>query len=102
MEIVAIGDVDTTTAFKLAGVTAVYPDDDGRGRLPQILADDAVGVLILTERFAQEHQRLLEEHKASRRLTPIVVEVPDIRGPIQRESDPIRELIRRAIGADIK
>jgi vacuolar-type H+-ATPase subunit F/Vma7 len=34
-------------------------------------------------------------------MTPIVVEVPDVSGPVEREVDPIRELIKRAIGADV-
>ncbi len=101
MNIVVIGDQDTVTAFRLAGVKKIYDTDEGREQLKQVLADDDIGVVVMTERFAEENRQQVEDHKASKRMTPIVVEVPDITGPIEREVDPISELIRRAIGAEV-
>ncbi len=102
MEIVVIGDQDTVTGFRLAGVTRAYAAAEGKQVLKNILADDRVGVVIMTERFAEANSQAVEEHKASKRMTPIVVEVPDVSGPIARETDPIRELIKRAIGTEVK
>ena len=101
MEIVVIGDQHTVTGFSLAGVKRVYGAEDGKQSLKKILSDDTVGVLIVTERFAEENRRVVEEHKSSKRMAPIVVEVPDVSGPVERKVDPIRELIRRAIGTDV-
>jgi len=101
MEIVVIGDQHTLTGFSLAGVKRVYGTEDGKENLKKILSDDTVGVLIMTERFAEDNRRVVEEHKSSKKMTPIVVEVPDVSGPVDREVDPIRELIKRAIGADV-
>ncbi len=101
MEVVVIGEKNTITGFSLAGVKRTYLPDDGKENLKSILAEDGLGVLILTERFAEDNRGAIEDHQSSKRVTPIIVEVPDITGPIEREVDPIRELIRRAIGADV-
>jgi len=84
MEVVVIGEKNTITGFSLAGVKRTYLPEDG-----------------MTERFAEDNRKAIEDHQSSKRVTPIIVEVPDITGPIEREVDPIRELIRRAIGADV-
>ncbi len=101
MEVVVIGEQNTITGFSLAGIKRIYLPDEGKENLKSILAEEGVGVLILTERFAEDNRKAIEAHQESKRVTPIIVEVPDISGPIEREVDPIRELIRRAIGADV-
>jgi len=101
MEIVVIADEHSATAFRLAGVRRVYEAGNGALDLHGLLAEDAVGMVIVTERVADENRKTIDDHKASKRITPIVVEVPDVSGPIERQVDPIRELIRRAIGADV-
>lgn len=102
MEIVVIGEQHTVTAFRLAGIRRIYDTEAGRSKLPELLKDETVGLLIITERFADEGRRIIEEHRSSKRRTPVIVEVPDINGPVERAVDPVRELIRRAIGANIK
>lgn len=101
MEIVVIADEHSATAFRLAGVRRVYEAGNGALDLHALLAEDTVGLVIMTERAADENRKTIDDHKSSKRITPIVVEVPDVSGPIEREVDPIRELIRRAIGADV-
>jgi len=100
MELVVIADEHSATAFRLAGVQRVYESGSGTD-LHSLLAEETVGMVIVTERVADENRKIIDDHKASKRITPIVVEVPDVNGPIEREVDPIRELIRRAIGADV-
>lgn len=102
MEIVLIGDKDTVTGFRLAGLKKAYSIEDEHADLKSILSDETTGVLILTERFAEDNRKLIESHRESKKMTPIVVEIPDMAGPVQRDVDPIRELIKRAIGADVK
>ena len=101
MEVVVIGEQNTITGFNLAGVKRTYLPDEGKENLKSILTEDGVGVLILTEQFAEDNRKAIEDHQESKRVTPIIVEVPDVTGPVEREIDPIRELIRRAIGADV-
>ena len=101
MELVVIADEHSAAAFRLAGVQRVYESVSAQENLPALLAEETVGLVIVTERVADEHRKIIDDHKASKRITPIVVEVPDVNGPVEREIDPIRELIRRAIGADV-
>lgn len=102
MEIVFIGDEHTVTGFRLAGLKRIFGNEDGKENLNKILADKTIGVLIVTERFAEENRAIVEEHKFSKKITPIIVEVPDVSGPLERAVDPIKELIKRAIGTDVK
>ncbi len=102
MEILVVGDRHTVTGFKLAGIKKTYSTDDDQVDLKSILMDETTGVLILTEKFAENHRKLIDNHRESKKMMPIVVEVPDVSGPLARDIDPIRELIKRAIGADVK
>lgn len=103
MELVVIGDEDTRTGFKLAGITRTYPGDEAKTHLEEILQDDTIGIIMINERFAEENREILNrDRKEKKRLTPIIVEIPDRTGPIKREIDPIQQLIRRALGAQIE
>lgn len=103
MEIVVIGNEETLTGFKLAGITRTYSAEDAKGSLESILNDRTVGIIMISEKCAQEHQEILNRgRKDKKKLTPIIVEIPDNTGPIAREVDPLQELIRRALGAQIQ
>ena len=102
MELVVIGDEDTRIGFKLAGVKRAYAGDEAKNSLEAILQDDTTGILMINERFAEENREILNRaKKEKKKLTPIIVEIPDGTGPIKREIDPLQELIRRALGAQI-
>ena len=102
MEIVVIGDEDTRTGFKLSGVTRTYPGEEIKNQLMEMLQDDSIGIIMITERYAEENKEILNRaRKDKKRLTPVIVEIPDSTGPITRETDPLQELIRRALGAQI-
>ena len=102
MDIVVIGDEDTRTGFKLSGVTRTYPGEEIKTQLTEMLQDDSIGIIMITERYAEENKEVLSRAKKDKkRLTPVIVEIPDGTGPITRETDPLQELIRRALGAQI-
>jgi len=102
MEIIVIGDEITLTGFRMAGIKNTYSLDIPKQSFRDLLQDENIGVIIVTEKFAEQHRSLIEEsRKTKKRINPIVVEIPDSQGPIKREVDPIKELIKRAIGADI-
>ena len=66
MEIVVIGDQHTVTAFRLAGIKRIYGTDEGGENLKKILADDGTGVVVMTERFARDNRKVLEDHANSK------------------------------------
>ena len=38
---------------------------------------------------------------SSESALPMIIEIPDKKGSVERESDPIRELIKRVIGVEM-
>ena len=103
MELIVIGDENTQTGFKLAGVKRTYPGDEAKNRLEKMLQESTVGIILINVRYAEENREILNRaKKEKKKLTPIIVEIPDYTGPIEREIDPLQELIRRALGAQIE
>jgi len=103
MQIAVIADQDTVIGFKLAGVGLIYPVtsiEEARRALERLSKRDDIGTIIITERLADNLRDLIKE--LYKKTSLIIVEIPDKYGPIEREVDPIRELIRTTLGVEIK
>ena len=112
--IAVIGDRETATGFRLAGVQAVYEvsqSQDEKERenetlnLLDKLVNDGSAIIIINERLAAEARvrdkiRAINENK--RGVTPIIVEIPDKRGPMEQKVSEIERLIKRAVGVALK
>ncbi len=104
MKIVVIGDSTTVTGFRLAGVKKGYVAEeveDAKKVLNEVARDSEVSLIILTERLAQELRKEIS-YLTESRVTPLIVEIPDKFGPIEGKVDPIKELVRKAVGVEIK
>ena len=105
MKIAVVGDPDTVTGFRLGGVIDTYSIESGEpvdSVLKKLAADEELGIIILTERLADANRSTIDEvTKAKKAITPIIVEIPDKSGPIVREVDPLKELIKSAIGVEM-
>jgi V/A-type H+-transporting ATPase subunit F len=103
MEIALIGDRHTVYGFRLAGIrrTLLMEDirqEDVRGILKGLF-DEGIGIILVTEKVAEEIRNILEEVSRFRKgIMPIVVEIPDSGGPMVKKIDPMRELIKRTVG----
>jgi V/A-type H+-transporting ATPase subunit F len=103
MEIGVVGDFDTVTGFRLAGVRGAYEVEEPGAAvktLKKLMRED-VGLIIITERLADQIRdeiATLTEGKAF----PLIVEIQDKQGPIEGKVDPIMALIKKAVGVDIK
>lgn len=104
MKICVIGDLTTTTGFRLAGVSESYEVTEPKEallKLEGLVKDEDVGLIIITENIGdslREEINTLTEGK----ITPLIVEIPDKKGPLEERRDPIRELIKKAVGVEIK
>ena len=104
MNISVIGDHSTVTGFRLAGVNEGFEVESGKEALP-ILKDQfrekESGLIIITEKIygeiEDEIKRLTEK-----RVTPMIVAIPDSKGFFEERKDPIKELVKKAVGIDIK
>ena len=105
MDIAVIADPDTATGFRLAGATRTWDVSDPADALPildELFSDEACGIIITTERIADNiRERIDEINEKKKGITPIIVEVPDKQGAMVREIDPLRELIKKAIGVEM-
>ncbi|MFB0520267.1 MAG: V-type ATP synthase subunit F [Desulfatiglandales bacterium] len=103
MEIALIGDRHTVYGFRLAGIrrTLLMEDirqEDVRGILKGLF-DEGIGIILVTEKVAEQIRNILEEVSRFRKgIMPIVVEIPDSGGPMVKKIDPMRELIKRTVG----
>ncbi len=103
MRIVAVGDMDFITGFQLAGIKQVYEAEDSwtaKNALEMIKGMNDVAIVIIQRRFARELREFINEWKLEKDIYPVIIDVPDHRREGEYE-DPMREVIRRAIGVDI-
>jgi len=96
-----IGDDDTVTGFRYAGVpgTVVESAQDARFALDRALHARGIGILIITERTAS---LIREEVDAARTQStvPVLVEIPDRDGPLP-DRKTLADLIKEALGIRI-
>ena len=103
MRIVVIGNVNFVTGFQFAGVKDVYEADDSwqaRKNLEIIKEMRDVAIVIIQRSYARELKRYIDEWRNKKNIYPIILELPDRKEKGEYE-DPMRNVIRRAIGIDI-
>ena len=106
-QIAVIGDEDTVIGFGLTGVkylTTVSTDSDNKEILTSIseyIETPGIGFVIITQSLAERIRTDFERLKLDKPLYPIFIELPDKAGELADRVDPIKTLIRRAIGMEI-
>jgi len=106
MEIALIGDRHTVYGFRLAGIRKTFLMEEIRkGGIREILKElfsDNIGIILVTEKVAEEIRNILEEVDRFRKgIVPIILEIPDSGGPLISKVDPMRKLIKRTVGFEI-
>ena len=99
MKIAVVGDLDMTMGFRLAGLEDVYEVKNAEDALNTIRELDNrgdIGLIITTERLGEEIRDSISN------LKKFIVEVPDKNGAIIREHDPVKTLVRKAVGVELK
>lgn len=100
MRISVVGDYDTVMGFSFAGIKEkrVVNEKNVKSAMEDLMKKDDIGLIIITERMAEIVRSDIEEWRE--KLYPIIVEIPDKMGTIDRK-DPIISLIKRTVGVDI-
>ncbi|HOQ19082.1 MAG: V-type ATP synthase subunit F [Methanothermobacter thermautotrophicus] len=100
--IAVVGDRDTVTGFRLGGVREGYVVETPEEAEETIrkLVSDGFSIIIVTEKMGDELREFIEETTSSSAL-PMIIEIPDKTGPSERETDPLRDLIKRVIGVEM-
>jgi V/A-type H+-transporting ATPase subunit F len=104
MKISVIGDFDTITGFRLAGVKDSYITEDPNEALrilKKLVREEDSGMIIISEKLADKIRKETSELLEGR-IAPLLVEIPDKKGPMETKVDPIMKLIKKAVGIEIK
>jgi V/A-type H+/Na+-transporting ATPase subunit F len=105
MKIVALCDVDTAIGLRFAGITDVRVPNEQKSTIQlwnQIEDDHTdIGLIILTEQLSEQIGKQLNEFRL-RNLLPVIVEIPDKKGRKKEHIDYVSQLIKKAVGMDIK
>ncbi len=103
-KVVVLAEPETADGFRLAGVDVieVKEGEQARKKLAELLDDDTVGIIALSEDF----EPYIDERtkmKIEKIYRPIVVNIPSKKKlEIRERGEYLRSLIRRAIGFEIK
>lgn len=102
-KIAIIGDRDTVTGFRLVGVSeCAIPKstDETRDLLYNFFRDPSMGLIIITEPLAAEVEDTIVE--LSQSPVPVILLISDRTGSTGTYETVLKELIRRAVGIEIK
>lgn len=93
--------VDTRSGMRLAGVdgVVVHEPAEVKEALDQCMKDREIGILLITEKLAQDMEKEIKDIKLNYPL-PLIVEIPDRHGT-GRTPDSITRYVRDAIGLKI-
>ena len=105
MKIVSLTNAEIATGLRLGGLKECYiiedPETAGE-KLLELTADTDTGILIVDDSVARLHHKLIDNIRASKKTFPIIVEIQaGDRTEAAEGIDPLKDLIKRAIGVDI-
>ncbi len=101
-QVAIMADADTVTGFRLGGIKAGYPVsnmEEADKTLKKLVKQD-FSIIIITEKIGDGIRETIDKFTKTSAL-PMIIEVPDKSGSIRKESDPMRELIKRVIGVEM-
>ncbi len=102
MKIVVVGNRDMVNGFQLAGIKASYEVEDAwmaKEILKDLKSAEDIAIIIISRRMANEIRDFLNDWKKEKGIYPIILEIPEKKEG--EYEDPMRELVKRAIGVDI-
>ena len=103
MKIATIGDKDFIVGFQLAGIKVVYEVgclDDAKRSIEEVKKFKDLAVVIIQRDISQKLKGYIAEWKKEKDIYPVILELPGFHEKGVYE-DPMREVIKRAIGIDI-
>ncbi len=101
--IALIADKNTVTCFKLAGLRDVYSvesAEEAERRIRELSEQTDFVIILVTERIVDQIHAAIE--KITEHKYPLIIPIPDVRGPITMKTDLIVELIKRKAGIEVK
>ncbi len=93
-----IADEHTVMAFSLGGVRGAVARTPGQVQelLTQCWEEPEVGLVLITERLANQVREVVDIARRDR-LKPLILEIPDLAGPLPRQ-ESLLERLRSLMG----
>ena len=109
LSIVVVGDEDLVAGMRLGGVGKYFTVASGPGApeevrkiLTGLIADSSVGVIALQEDYMPFAEKIINQLRAEKRLTPIIIGVPSKLGARADTIEQYKAFIRRFVGFEIQ
>lgn len=99
MKVFLISDnIDSLTGLRLAGIEGIvaHTKEELGDALERALADEAIGIILLTEKFGKEFPELVNSYKQADKHK-LFVDIPDRHGS-GRSPNFITDYVNQAIG----
>jgi vacuolar-type H+-ATPase subunit F/Vma7 len=103
-KIAVLAEEDVASLFLLSGVKdsfVIKDEEEARRLLLELSRKEDYKLIIVTNRIAERLEETIAE-LSMRQVFPLIVAIPERRGPTARRVEPLRRLIRRAVGFDIR
>ncbi|MHA1628916.1 MAG: V-type ATP synthase subunit F [Candidatus Heimdallarchaeota archaeon] len=105
MKIVSLTNAEVAMGLRLGGIKECHIVDDptkATEKLRELSLDPETGILIVDDEIARLNHKLIDEVRANKKAFPIIVELQSKeRKGVVEGVDPLKDLIKRAIGVDI-
>ena len=105
MKIVSLTNSQVATGLRLGGLKECHIADNPElaGEiLLELSSDPDTGILLVDGNIARLHHKLIDEIRSRKKVFPIIVEIQTTEKIETVEGkDPLKDLIKRAIGVDI-
>lgn len=110
LDIAVIGDKDLIAGLRLAGISKyhIISNDQNvpeqvREAFQRLTEDPEIGIIVISEGFAQYVNDLITEVKEGKKLTPVIIEVPSKYGTTYGDVRMYyRALIKKFIGFEVE
>lgn len=100
-KIAVVGDSTFASGFRLAGIENCFivEGEEIEKKVSTLLSDSSYGIVVVSDRAMEGFDWRLKK-KMESAAKPVVVAIPDRRGPVE-QSESLAKLIKRAIGFDL-
>jgi len=99
--IALLADRDTTTYFKIGGLSDVFPiknAEEARAKLLELSANKDYSIIAVTQRIIEQIKPTVVE--VMDKKYPIIISIPDRKGPIVTRTELIGDLIQNKTGIE--
>ena len=105
MKIVSMTSAEIAMGLRLGGLKdchVVENPEECDDLLIELSQDTNIGILLVDDGIARIHHKLIDQIRANKKTFPIIVEIQTTAKTEAGEGiDPLKDLIKRAIGVDI-